>query len=201
MTTFELKITAPSNEYPYVKRFSSEMKISELKEKLQLIVGTPKENMKLELRNKSGNPICALTDEQQTLASLKMADGMEVYVKDMFGNSGLNSFPPVEKYVLPDEKYNERAESVRTWRKREQLLSKANMEEESEKIAKSIKQGDRCVVHLQNQPSKNGTVSYVGTTQFKPGWYFSCQEKYGGFVRPRDVQVIQPANDVEMEEI
>lgn len=34
---------------------------------------------------------------------------MEVYVKDMFGNSGLNSFPPVEKYVLPDEKYNERA--------------------------------------------------------------------------------------------
>lgn len=31
--------------------------------------------MKLELRNKSGNPICALTDEQQTLASLKMADG------------------------------------------------------------------------------------------------------------------------------
>lgn len=225
MSTIELKITSPLSEYPYLKRFQSAMKLSDFKEKLELVVGALKEHMKLELHDRSGKLVSFLTEEQATLASLNVVDGMEIHVIDMASNNVLEDTSTVEKYVLPDEKYNERAESVRAWRKREQLISKPNAAEESEKVAQNVKVGDFCVVQLPNQPPKTGTVSFVGTTKFRPGWwvgitynepvgkndgsvngirYFTCAENYGGFVRPQDVQIVQQSQhitDVEMEEI
>uniref|UniRef100_A0A914WRK8 CAP-Gly domain-containing protein n=1 Tax=Plectus sambesii TaxID=2011161 RepID=A0A914WRK8_9BILA len=97
--------------------------------------------------------------------------------------------------------------------------------EESEKVAANLKIGQRCQTKLANQPEKRGKIAFVGKTHFKPGvWvgvhydeplgrndgtvdgqrYFECPDKYGGFVRPQDVQVgdfPELSIDDEMDEI
>ncbi|XP_071080298.1 tubulin-folding cofactor B-like [Haliotis cracherodii] len=83
-------------------------------------------------------------------------------------------------------------------------------EEEEKKRLEGMKIGDRCEVQITGQPKRRGTVMYLGDTEFKPGlWvgvqydephgkndgsvngkrYFTCQAKYGGFVKPLNVEV------------
>uniref|UniRef100_A0A0N5A7M3 CAP-Gly domain-containing protein n=1 Tax=Syphacia muris TaxID=451379 RepID=A0A0N5A7M3_9BILA len=222
MDSIELKITTPGQEYPYLKRFCSGFNVATLKDKLQLVVGIPKEQMVLKLLDKEGKLVCHINDENSTLKSMNAMDGMELHATDTAPNNDLSKSCPVEKYVLPDEKYNERAESLRAWRKREQTTFKKNAIKQSEKAAKNMKVGDHCIVRLQSKPSKSGTISFIGETKFKEGWwigviydepigkndgsvdgirYFECNENCGSFVRPQDVQVVVKNPDVEMEEI
>ncbi|KAJ3067510.1 hypothetical protein HK102_007395, partial [Quaeritorhiza haematococci] len=76
--------------------------------------------------------------------------------------------------------------------------------------ADKIKVGDRCEVDAEGGVRKRGEVMFVGTTEFKPGYwvgvkydeplgkhdgtvqgvsYFKCLPKYGAFVRPNKVEV------------
>ncbi|XP_005089073.1 tubulin-folding cofactor B [Aplysia californica] len=92
-------------------------------------------------------------------------------------------------------------------KKEEELKLKEQAEDEK---AASLKVNDRCEVRVSGQPSRRGVVKYVGKTEFKPGtWvgvhydephgkndgsvggkrYFECPPKYGGFVRPSNIEV------------
>merc|ERR1719195_1614747 len=75
---------------------------------------------------------------------------------------------------------------------------------------KGIVEGARAEIVIQGSGKRRGTVRFVGQVHFQPGtWvgiqydeptgkndgsvggtrYFSCQDKYGGFVRPATVEV------------
>ena len=71
-------------------------------------------------------------------------------------------------------------------------------------------EGARCEISVMGQLPKRGTIRFAGKVHFQPGWwvgveydepsgkndgsvggqrYFTCQQKYGGFVKPVSVKV------------
>merc|ERR1712198_729345 len=92
-----------------------------------------------------------------------------------------------------------------TKEKEEREAAEAKMVEE-----RGIVDGARAEITIQGSGKRRGTVRFVGPVHFQPGtWvgiqydeptgkndgsvgdtrYFTCQAKYGGFVRPAAVQV------------
>lgn len=86
---------------------------------------------------------------------------------------------------------------------------KKQKEEQDKLKCESLKVGDRCEVKVPGQPTRRGCVQYSGLVDFKPGYwvgiqydepvgknngsvqgkqYFSCPPKYGGFVKPENVE-------------
>ncbi|OZC07946.1 CAP-Gly domain protein [Onchocerca flexuosa] len=261
---FSLTITSNLRQYPYEKRYPASMTLHELKEKLQLVVGSSAECMRTELHDKDGKFISSLTDDQATLEKLGVTDGMPTYtlleflsirqenfsfclhtllVKKIFFRfliifSGMKihvsdtsvenpvsyeNVATVGKYTISEEKYDEREDSVRAWKRREGLKIQYDALAGTENEAKQFKErkvGDRCTVHASNQQEKRGVISYIGRTKFKDGYwigvaydepfgkhdgsvdgerYFTCENKHGVFVRPREVKKCE--QDEEMEEI
>lgn len=80
----------------------------------------------------------------------------------------------------------------------------------------------RCQVSVPGQLQRRGTIKYVGKTEFQPGWwigvqydeptgkndgsvagkrYFTCAAKYGGFVKPSNVEAGDfPEEDLDLSE-
>ena len=93
------------------------------------------------------------------------------------------------------------------------LAKQKQAKEDGEKCyidCQGIIDGARCEITIQGQLPKRGTVRFVGKVHFQPGWwvgveydepsgkndgsvggerYFTCQHKYGGFVKPGAVKV------------
>ncbi|KAI8889738.1 hypothetical protein K501DRAFT_237920 [Backusella circina FSU 941] len=125
----------------------------------------------------------------------------------------------VEKFELTEDEYSKRTDTVRAFKERNKLgrfSDEAAAKEEATEIAykealEDIKVGDRCEVASEdNSMMKRGTVKFIGETKFQVGpWigiqydeplgkndgsvqgerYFTCPNKYGGFVRPTKVTV------------
>jgi len=115
-------------------------------------------------------------------------------------------------------RFNANADSVNK-AKEEEIIA------DSERLAAALQVGQRCLIKLPNQPEKRGKIAFIGKTHFKPGvWvgirydepmgrnngsvdghrYFECPDKYGGFVRPQDLQTgdyPELSVDDEMDEI
>lgn len=99
-----------------------------------------------------------------------------------------------------------------------------NKRKEEEEALKNIKVDMRCQVEVPKNMARRGTVRYVGLTDFKPNvWvgveydepygknngtvngrqYFTCADKYGGFVRPLHVKCgdYPPIDDFDDDEM
>lgn len=97
---------------------------------------------------------------------------------------------------------------------------KIKQEEEEKKLIDDtgIVDGARCQVTVAGSSKRRGTIKFVGNVHFQPGWwvgvqydepngkndgsvggqrYFTCQNKYGGFVKPAKVE----AGDFPEEEL
>eukprot|EP01134_Creolimax_fragrantissima_P004740 CFRG4740T1 len=123
----------------------------------------------------------------------------------------------IEKFELTKKEYETRPDTVLEYKKQNQMgrfapdheIKVAAKRTEEDMHATSLVVGGRCEVRVDNGPARRGTVRFVGTTHFRDGiWtgveydepygkndgsldgkrYFSCEMKYGGFVKPKWVK-------------
>lgn len=105
-------------------------------------------------------------------------------------------------------------------------LAKQKEEREAEEKRTAVEggmvEGARCEVTVAGQLNKRGTIRFSGNVHFQPGWwvgveydepsgkndgsvggkrYFTCQAKYGGFVKPNAAKVGDfPVEDLDFSD-
>jgi len=199
-------ITSNRTEQTFTAKYPATMTLTEFKIKLELIVGVYRQDMRLQLREPSGKLLAEIIGDTRSLEQLGLADGLVVHVIDIAHNTpSFTGTEDAEKFVLTDEKYDARDESVRKWK--QELFKK-----EAESVAQTLKIGSRCEVTVENAPLRLATIAHVGPVHFRPGvWvgvrydepigkndgsiegrrYFECEPMHGGFVQPIGVKMIE----------
>lgn len=214
------------------KRFSKALTIIEFKGKLEMIVGGSSGSMTLQLLTSKGQHVCNLDNDDALLGSYPIETGMTVHViADISQNipneaeslsmsteeynkrtNTLHNFLQNNKLGKYDEKYQKELEE-------QNRIKQIALEEKLE----SLKIGGRCLVQVSGQPSRKGTVLYKGDVEglngpyvgvkydeplgkndgsFNGKRYFECAMKYGGFVKPLNVEAGDfPEDEFDLEEI
>ncbi|XP_074535734.1 tubulin-folding cofactor B [Halichoeres trimaculatus] len=233
----DVRLTSTISSFEVKRRFNRGITIAELKGKLEMVVGASPSSMDLELFSVSDKFMQKLDDNEALLGSYPVDDECRIHVTDRSGGQ-MDTFTDVskvEKFELSDDAYNKRTDSARSFMKNlrvgqyneEEMARKkaeaAARREEEKVAADAISVGNRCKVQVAGQPTKLGTVMYVGTTDFKQGYwvgvkydeplgkhngivdgkrYFECEDKYGGFVKPQSVIVGDfPEEDYGLDEM
>ncbi|KAK7103366.1 tubulin-folding cofactor B-like [Littorina saxatilis] len=232
-----LNVTITSNisSFGSEKRFPKSTTVGNLKGKLELVTGGSARSMKLFAYDKENKLVCALDNDDALLGSYPIDSGMILHVEDKQLCAGeFDDVSKVEKFEIPEDEYAKRTDSVRAFKEKNKIgrfnpeaqkkkeEEQKQKEEEEKQQAATMKAGDRCQVRVPGQPSRRGTVRYVGEADFKPGlWvgvqydephgkndgsvagkrYFECPQKYGGFVKPTAVEVGDfPEEDLGFDE-
>ncbi|XP_076591684.1 tubulin-folding cofactor B [Chaetodon auriga] len=219
----KVRLTTSISQFEIQRKFSKGISIAELKVKLEMVVGAPASCMDLELFSASDKFLQKLDDNDALLGSYSVDDDCRIHVTDRSGQMAeLTDVSKVDRFEMSDDAYDKRTDSARSFMKKhrigqyneEELAKKkaglAARMEEQKAASDAIPVGSRCKVQVPGQPTKLGTVMYVGTTDFKPGYwvgvkydeplgkhngtvegkqYFECENKYGGFVKPLSVTV------------
>jgi len=188
-----LTVTTNLTSFASERRFDKSISISSLKGKLELITGASSSNMQLELYDKEDKLVTRLDNADALLGSLPVEDGMRLHVFDKTHQPGeFEDTSKVEKFVLPDEEYSKRDDSVRAFLARNKLgkysddsaemeKQKELQEKEEEELANKIPIDSRIEVRVPGQLVRRGSVMFVGKVHFKPGWWIGVKydEPYG----------------------
>ncbi|KAM9481146.1 tubulin-folding cofactor B isoform 1-T3 [Clarias gariepinus] len=232
-----VRLTSTLSSFEVNRRFNRGITIAEFKSKLELVIGCPAASMDLQLFSSSDKFLQNLEDNEALLGSYPVDDDCRIHVIDRSDtlSGAFSDLSKVEKFEISEDAYEKRADSLRNFKKNmkmgrfnEENMAKREEElsqkEEEEKAALAlITVGKRCQVQVAGQPSKIGTVMFVGTTDFKPGYwvgvkydeplgkndgsvngkkYFECGPKYGAFVKPLSVIVGDfPEDDYGLDEM
>ncbi|KAF8477273.1 CAP Gly-rich domain-containing protein [Kalaharituber pfeilii] len=166
------------------RRISPSWSIALLKSKMEVVTGIPPSFQRLTLHlphNSDPIPIDSPDEENTQVASFPFQPYAELHVADLRPPSARPNFvdtSAVEKYTMPDQKYEELQDTVLAWKKRQQLgrfdPNKPNLELEKlrkmqEEIdVRGIAVGKRCRVGGAAL-DRRGTVRYVGLVEQIPG--------------------------------
>ncbi|KAL7119041.1 hypothetical protein ACP275_02G038300 [Erythranthe tilingii] len=198
-------------------RFSLQMTVEAVKEKLWRKCGTSVESMRLELYDEIGAKVADLVDDTRPLGFYSPQDGFRLHVIDLDPSSvtsggWLEDTSLVEKYKISDEAYGKLDGTYKRFKERmgsqhsnpESKITDNYMED----LCTNIRVGERCQVE---PGEKRGVVKFVGRAEtLAPGFwvgiqydeplgkhdgmvkgkrYFDCPPLCGGIVRPDKVKV------------
>ncbi|XP_066494489.1 tubulin-folding cofactor B [Tiliqua scincoides] len=184
-----VSISSSLNSFRALKRFSRGLTLAEFKCKLELVVGSPASCMDLELYSADDKFVMKLDSDEALLGSYPIDDGCRIHVIDQSGAriGEYEDVSRVEKIQIADSEYDKRADTARSFLKRNKLgqynkeeMSRKEVEQEQKlaeekALAEAISVGARCEVRTSGQPNKRGTVMYVGLTEFKPGYWIGIK--------------------------
>eukprot|EP00092_Neocalanus_flemingeri_P005057 GFUD01005438.1.p1 GENE.GFUD01005438.1~~GFUD01005438.1.p1 ORF type:complete len:255 (+),score=74.90 GFUD01005438.1:177-941(+) len=230
-------ITSNITSFTSEKRFDKSLTVSDLKSKLEMIMGGSALVMKINVFDKEDKVICSLENDNALLGSYPVDDGCRLHVEDNSRVKGeFENTAAVEKFELSKDEYAKKTDTVAAFLKKNKLgkyneeemaeLAKQKEEREAEEKRTAVEggmvDGARCEVAVAGQLHRRGAVRFAGNVHFQPGWwvgveydeptgkndgsvggkrYFTCQAKYGGFVKPNCVKVGDfPVEDLDFSD-
>ncbi|KAK1970327.1 CAP-Gly domain-containing protein [Colletotrichum eremochloae] len=163
------------------RRITPSWTISQLRTKLEPITGVPPSSQRISLKTASENiPIEASDEDNVRLTAFPLAPYAELHVADTRPASARPNFTDtsgVEKYVMPEEEYAKKSDSVLAWKKAQKLgrfdpnapsHEQAKIDALQQEIEqKGIQVGKRC--RVGGEDSRRGTIKYVGDVKEIPG--------------------------------
>ncbi|XP_015069503.1 tubulin-folding cofactor B isoform X1 [Solanum pennellii] len=200
-------------------RFSLQMSVEAVKDKLWKKCGTSVNSMSLELYDETGAKISVLSDNTRPLGFYSPLDGYRLHVIDLdpasvTSGGWLEDTSLVEKYTISEEAYEKLGGTFRKFKETLPLKqppgqeSKISDNKYREDLCANIKIGDRCEVE---PGERRGTVKFVGQAEtLAPGFwvgvqfdepvgkhdgmvkgkrYFDCPSLHGAMVRPDKVKI------------
>lgn len=225
----KILVTTDGNKIGHEKSYMLNTKLATFAEKLELITGIDHNSMRFSISydNKKLYDVNCSENAEKTLANYINQNFIEdkkvlnFHVTSLTGESIVNfsNVDDAEAFKLDDEDYDKREDSVRAWKKRNQLgrfreNPDGQFGDQTNEIEESLSTdniGKRCKVAVKNAPVRLATIRFIGPTEFLPGrlWigveydeplgkndgsvdgkrYFTCQSKYGGFVSLKDIEI------------
>ncbi|KAL1876914.1 hypothetical protein VTK73DRAFT_8991 [Phialemonium thermophilum] len=164
------------------RRITPSWTITQLKAKLEPITGIPPSSQRISLKTSASGtvPIEAADEDSTRLSSFPLSPYAELHVSDTRPPGARPNFTDasgVEKFVLPQEEYEKKADSVLAWKKAQKLgrFDPNAPSHEQAKIAAFAKEveargiavGKRC--RIGGDDSKRGEIKYVGEVKEIPG--------------------------------
>ncbi|KAK0635047.1 CAP Gly-rich domain-containing protein [Bombardia bombarda] len=164
------------------RRITPSWSIGQLKTKLEPITGIPPSCQRISLRTASSEsiPVEAVDEENTFMQSFPIYAYAELHVVDTRPAGARPNFSnaaSVEKYVMPEDEYEKKSDSVLAW-KRAQKLGRFDPKAPSHEQAKiaanaqeiqtrGIAVGKRC--RVGGDDNRRGEIKYVGDVNEIPG--------------------------------
>ncbi|CAI6098484.1 unnamed protein product [Clonostachys chloroleuca] len=163
------------------RRITPSWSISQLRAKLEPITGIPPSSQLLSLHTGTTKVTIEAPDEDSTRLSIfNLTPYAELHVTDtrpLGARPNYTDTTDVEKYVMPEEEYEKKTDSVLAWKKAQKLgrfdpnapnLEQARLAALEQEIAqRGIEAGKRC--RVGGDDLRRGTVRYVGEVKEIPG--------------------------------
>lgn len=166
------------------RRISPQWDLGYLKQRLETITGiSPADQTLLHYSNSSSDEAKVISDAKnyspesdraKTVADLQLAPFSRLHVIDNSGKTDMDIEEDDENagFVLTEEEYGKRTDSVLHWKKQNQLgrfnpdlqLQKEAERAKNEALVAAMKVGDRCRV-ISIQGERRGTVRFIGKLQ------------------------------------
>ncbi|KAI3968533.1 hypothetical protein MKX01_007843 [Papaver californicum] len=199
-------------------RFSLQMTVESVKEKLWKKSGTSVDSMSLDLFDDTGAKVSELNDNSKPFGFYSPHDGYRLNILDLDPSSvtaggWLEDTSLVEKYSISEEAYDKLGGTFRKYKEKiasqnPSVLENKITDNYMEDLCANIRVGDRCEVE---PGEKRGVVKFVGRAEnIAPGFwigvqydeplgkhdgmvrgkrYFTCPSLHGAMVRPEKVKV------------
>ncbi|XP_013102361.1 tubulin-folding cofactor B [Stomoxys calcitrans] len=168
----------------YEIKIAKSITVGELKQKLQIITGGSAGTMKVALY-KGDELVTSLTDDTMMLGALPIESNMRFHVVDDFLYDVQDE--QVQKFELPEEQYDQKENTVRSFLKKNRM-GKYNEEEQKREEAKRLEKealekqkaelctvGSRCQVTVKGCPTRRGTIMYNGSLEGKTGIFIGVK--------------------------
>lgn len=174
-----LEITHSASPIQAVKNFDPSLTVSQLKDKIVSIVGTPAVHQVLQLIDPTTEQVLnANLLDDNTLEFYNVQPNMRIHVLDTdpSSNSMASIFndPSVKKYEISEEDYDARNDTFRKWASKN-LPTKAKkpLSQQDSQMPTDVQIGQRC--EIQNSLKPRGVVRYIGKLDGKDGFFLGVQ--------------------------
>ncbi|KAK5661513.1 hypothetical protein OQA88_11417 [Cercophora sp. LCS_1] len=164
------------------RRITPAWTIAQLKTKMEPITGIPPSCQKIYLKTPANShiPVEAADEETTYMQSFPLVPYAELHIADTrppAARPNFNNAVGVEKFILPEEDYEKKTDSVLAWKKAQKLgrfdpnapsHEQAKIQAIAQEVeARGIAVGKRC--RVGEDDTRRGEIKYVGDVKEIPG--------------------------------